>query len=313
MNRILGLAFHPEYFSLVAANETQIESLAVLELSRPFDLKSLRDGNWALHYYIETLTALYEKIGESGKQVNIVLDSSMALIKKIPIAMGLEEDMIKDQMQWEAEQLLISPLEQYNLVYERLPFAVPTGNPIYLQVLVRKKVIETVRKIVSEIGLQISEIDIDYFSIIRCLLYNYALAPKGLGVIIDLHREFIGLVFIRKQEYFLSNKLFLQDNSENTAELVKAVLKDLRRIVFGHGLGKGIEDINHFFILDHVSNKEFIEEFGRTVNVPVDAIQPFRKLSITSDLSQSTEYTLLPERFTTSLGLVLKKNPTLTK
>jgi hypothetical protein len=154
---------------------------------------------------------------------------------------------------------------------------------------------------------------VDYFSIIRCISVNYELDPKDISVIVDFHRDCIGLVFIRKQEYFLSYKLFLQRAVDESAELVKLVLKDLRRIIFGHGLGKGVEDIHRFFILDHVSRKDFIDAFSDAVGVPVEGIQPFRKMVLSAEVSESNELALLPERFVTSIGAVLKKFPSLVK
>ncbi len=285
--------------------------MAVLELSRPFDLKYLREGNWALQYYIETLATLIEKIGANNNSVGVVLNSSMVMLKKVPIAMGLEEDLIQDQISWEAEQMLVSPLEQYNLVFERLPFSAPTGNPIYLQVLVRKKVIECVQKMLSESGLHLVDMDVDCFSTIRTLSHAYDLDSKTISVVIDLHRDYIGLVFIRKKEYFLSYKIFLENNPEDTSELVKMILKDLRRIIFGHGLGKGIDDINRFFLLDHISRKDFLKTFSNSVRGAVDSIHPFQKLSVRPEVTQTAEYSIFPERLTTAVGMLLKKCPSL--
>lgn len=287
--------------------------MAVLELSRPFDLKYLREGNWALQYYIETLTALCEKIGTKSHSIGVVLNNSMVMLKKVPIAMGLEEDLIQEQMNWEAEQMLISPVEQYTLVFERLPFSAPTGNPIYLQVLVRKKVIECVQKMLSETGLQLVDMDVDCFSTIRTIACNYELDPKTISVVVELHRDYIGLVFIRKKEYFLLYKIFLENNPEDASELVKVILKDLRRIIFGHGLGKGIEDINRYFLLDHVSRKDFLRAFSNSVGVAVDSIHPFQKLAVTPEASQTAEYSIFPERLTTAVGVLLKKWPSLAK
>jgi hypothetical protein len=313
MSRFLGIGLHPEYFSIVSADENRLESIALLELSRPFDLNYLREGDWSVQYYIETLITLLEKIGEHGNKAGLVLNSSMVLLKKTPAAMGLEKELIEDQLRWEAEQMLVSSVDQYNLVFDRLPFSAPTGNPYYIQVLVRKKVLETARRLLSEAGLTVSDVDVDCFSIIRTLQKNYPLDPQNLVVVIDLHLEYVGLVFIRKGEYFLSTRLFIKDTPEESSDLVKFVLKDLRRIVFGHGLGKGLEDIQGFFVLDHVGRKDFVGLFSEASGVVADAIQPFQKLPVSDDLKKSAEYEVFPERFTTAVGAVLKRYPTLSQ
>jgi hypothetical protein len=313
VSRFLGIGLHPEYFSLVLTGGNQIESIATLELSRPFDLIYLKEGDWSLRYYVETLVALLEKIGEHDNKVGLVLNSSMVLLKKIPVAMGLEEALIEDQLRWEAEQMLVSSTDQYSLVFERLPFSAPTGNPFYIQVMVRKKIIETVQKLLSEAGLTISDVDVDCFSIIRTLQRNYNLDSQSLVVVIDLHREYVGLIFIRKREYFLSTKLVFKNPPEESSDLVKIVVKDLRRIVFGHGLGKGLEDIGGVFVLDHIGRKDFLGAFSDAIGLAANGVHPFQKIQVSESVKKSSEYDVIPERFTTAVGAVLKKHPSLSQ
>jgi len=296
---------------LVSAGDTQIESIATLELNRPFDLVFLRDGNWSLQYYIETLTELLNKIGQHGESVNVVLNYSMVMMKKVPLAMGLEKELVEEQLQWEAEQMLVSDPNLYSLVHDRLPFSTPNGNPMYLQVLVRKKVVETIKRLVSEAGLNVSDLDVDCFSMIRTLSSNNTLDPQDLVVVLDLHRDSIGLVFIRKQEYFLSTRIGIPEPYDEASELVRVVLKDLRRIVFGHGLGKGIEDIQRFFVLDHIAQRGFISALSAAAGIEVQGIHPFQKVTVSSEVSRSAEYEAFPERFTTAVGAILKRNPSL--
>lgn len=313
MNRFLGIGLHPEYFSLVLSGGDQIESIATLELSRPFDLLYLKEGDWSLRYYVDTLVELLDKIGNHEKKAGLVLNGSMVLLKKTPVAMGLEEELIEDQLRWEADQMLVSSTDQYSHAFERLPFSAPTGNPFYIQVLVRKKIIETVQKLLSEAGLTVSDVDVDSFSIIRTLQRNHDLDPQSLVVVIDLHREYVGLLFVRKREYFLSTRLVLKNPPEESDDLVKLVLKDLRRIVFGHGLGKGIEDIGSVFVLDHIGRKDFIRAFSNAVGLVADGIHPFQKLPVSENVKKMTEYDIMPERFTTAVGAVLKRYPSLSQ
>jgi len=309
----LGLALHPGYFSVVSIRNNAVDEAAFQELGQPFDLDNLREGNFPLHYYVEVLANLVERAGSGIQSAGLALDGSMALVKKVSVALGLEEELLRDQMAWEAEQLLVSPSDHFSVAFERLPFSTASGNPLYLQVLVRKKVIETVRALVTECGLRLADVDVDIFSTVRVIAANHAVDPRHVAVCIDVHRNLIGITFIRKNEYFLSHRILVPDTMEEVSDRIKLLLKELRRLIFGHGLGKGIEDIHRFFLVNHVSQEAWDKELSRAVPIAVEPLRPFQKLTVSSRMSNSMEFGQFPERFVASVGVVLKKFPALTQ
>jgi Tfp pilus assembly PilM family ATPase len=307
----LGLALRPDYFSVASVKNNAVDAAAFQELGQSFDLHSLREGNFPIHYFVEVLTNLVERAGSGIRPVGISLDGSMALVKKVSVALGLEEELLNDQMAWEAEQVLVSPLDQFSAAFQRLPFSTVSGNPLYVQVLVRKKVIETVQALVRESGLRLADVDVDVFSTIRAIVANHAVDPRHVAVCIDAHRDHMGMTFIRKNEYFLSHRIPVPKQMEDVSDRAKLLFKELRRLIFGHGLGKGIEDVHRFFLVNHVSHETWNQELSKALSIPVEPVRPFQKIAVSSRLSNSMEYSEFPERFVASVGVALKKFPAL--
>jgi len=314
----LGLSLHTDQFCLVEMGEDGVQSVAIRELIQPFDLETFRVGGELLNNQVEILKDLYRRIGTSTKEVGVALNSGMVLVKKIPVALGLEEEMLKNQMIWEAEQFLLTSLDNYVMDYQRLPFHTQAGDPVYLMVLVRRIIIKKIRSLVEQVGLTLRDVDVDIFSDIRAILANYDLGADEIAALVDIQREYISFVIINQKEYFLSHQVSLQEGgtasglggASQTADLL---LKEFRRIIFGHRLGRGIEDLNRIFLLGSEGIENIFKEISSAISVPLEIVNPFRRINISQSVSQSSEVVEFPHRFVASVGIALKKVPTLAK
>ena len=101
----------------------------------------------------------------------------MAVIKRLPIDNNLNDNELHEHVLWELQQHLISPVEEYNLDFQKLPKTSYQNYPSLLIVAVKKKIIKAVRYIskISRINLKL--IDINIFSFINALEINYKLKP----------------------------------------------------------------------------------------------------------------------------------------
>jgi Tfp pilus assembly PilM family ATPase len=237
----------------------------------------------------------------------------MVIQKKIPVALGLGEELIQSQMAWEAEQYLLSPLDNYVVTHQRLPFTTPSGNPLFLQVLIRKQIVQMLRGLAKNIGLILKDIDVDLFTIVRTVLANYDFNSKGTLVLVDVQLEHLVFVFIHQEEFFLSHSIGLQTDSRlkpaDPAEINKVLIKELRRLVFGHRLGKGIEDLEAILLTGQDVIHDMLNELKGMI--PTEIIDPFRRISVGSTLSESEAFSRSPEKFAASVGLALKRVPKL--
>lgn len=313
-NSFIGLSFHPDFICMVEMQDGVIQSMAGRELVQTLDIETFyREGQF-FENQTEILEDLYQKIGTLGKEVGVALDTGMVLIKKVPLALGLEEEMLIDTLRWEADQFLVSPLDEYILDYQRLPFQTPLGNPFYVLILIRRSVLEGIRSFIEGSGLVLRDVDVDVFCSIRTLLSSYEMGTEEVSVLIEVQRQYIGFVFIRHREYFLSHRVSLQDpgsasQSGEAFNVVNILLKELRRLIFGHGLGRKIEDLSRIFLMGGESVQSLIHELSSAVSVPLEIVNPFQRVKVSQTVSQSREYNSYPERFVASVGVTLKRVP----
>jgi Tfp pilus assembly PilM family ATPase len=231
----LGLSLRKNQFCLIEVNDGYIQTIGSKELVQPLNFHAFESADNILDIQADILKELYLSFGIKTKEIGVVLSGDMVLIKRISVALAMEEEMIKEQLKWEANQFCISPVEEFSMDYQRLPFQTPTGNAIYLLVLVRKKVIEVVSSLVEKVGLVLKDIDVDIFSNIRTLLNNYDINEDEVSVLVDIHRDDIVFIFIHQREYLLSHRIsFLESNLKpvmiNSETIVKLLLKELRQL-----------------------------------------------------------------------------------
>jgi len=286
-----------------------VQNLVSKHLLQSFDMETMISQNNFLDTQSVILTDLYEELG-AGKEVGVSLYSGCVLIKRIPIALGLDKDFIKQQLYWEAQQFVISPLDDYIVDYQRLPFQTFSGNPLYVVVMLRKKILSTIRKLIHKTGLILKDIDVDVFSNIRSLVENYQLSGR-MNVLIDLQREYICIIFIKDEEFYLSYNISLKNKDNSTivsvAEISDLLIKELRRLVFGHKIVNKIEDFDKMYLTGRDLIYDLQNKLSENTQVPIEILNPFSKIAISQSMSNNEIFKENPEKFTSSIGVALKK------
>ncbi len=307
----LALSLYTDQFCIAEIENGIVKAIAARELIQPFKIESFQEGTEWLSNQSNVLHDLCQKIETQTRKVGVVLNSGMVLLKKVSIALSLDEKMTKEHILWEAKQCLVSSLDEYVMDYQRLPFKTQEGNLIFLMILVRKSVLKGVRTLVESVGLNLKEIDIDVFSNIRTILSNYDLDENEISVLVDIQREYLSFAVIRQKEFFLSHRVLLSSrgffSQENILDLIHVLLKELRRLIFGHRIGRDIEDISRIFIMGSDLAQKVYQELSSSVSVSVEVVNPFRRIRVSQSVAQSKEYNNSPEKFVSPIGMMLKK------
>jgi Tfp pilus assembly PilM family ATPase len=303
----LFVAVHPDYMSAIEVREERVHSLGWARLQPDCDLEAFREGEAVVGRLRDAFAEIRASMGTGEAAASLALNGSMVLIKKIPVALGLGEEVIQSQMRWEAEQVLLSPVEEYVLSHQRLPFSTPSGNPQYLQVLLRKRVVQLLRSFAKTAGISIREIDVDCFADIRTVVANVDLDPKGTAVLADVRPGRLGFVLIHHQEFFLNTRIPVPREA-SPGETAKILLKELRRLVFGHR-GKGIDDLERVLLKGDGPLQVMVQELKG--QVPTEILNPFDRIVVSPEAKKSDFITRDAGRFIAPIGLALKRIPTL--
>jgi len=306
----LSLSIHPDYFSVVEMAGDRLYALGAKEFLQPFSFEMFRMNGESVNTYSKVIRELVKKSGCRSRDISVVLNMGMVHVKKIPMALGLDSDMISDHLKWEAEQFLIDPPEEFILDSQRLPFQTTSGNPVYLIVLVRRYIIEHIKQLVQKAGLRLVDIDVDLFSNLRMLVKNYALDAEETAVLINIQQEAISIAIIRNREYYLSHTIDLYEGGApgemSASQIAEKIIKDLKRLAFGHRLGQSVDELGRFFLIGGSPVREISQELSDRISSPVEVVNPFNKIRIPRSLNESKAFTEFPERFASSVGGALK-------
>lgn len=308
---LLSFSLQPDRFNLVRLEGSSIAALASRELVQPFNLEWFQETGAAQKGFEDILKDLYRKGGGGIPAAGITLSADMALIKRVPMPLGLDELHIDSQVRWEADQALVSGRDEYILDYQKLPFLSQEGNPQYLLVLIRKKVVRELRNLFKRVGLTIADLDIDVFSLVRLMQRIHTLPPDDLSVIIDIKRGHFVVIFILKNEYYLSQKISFPAKAAGAAagedETASLIIKELKRLVFGHRLGTDISAVSRLFLAGTEEINQLVNELAGRSTVPVEILNPLSRFSA-AGLHLADQP---PSIYAAAVGMALKQNSAL--
>ena len=252
---------------------------------------------------------MYKAEGFSEKEVAFSLDSRMVLIKKIPVDAVLEEIQLEDQINWEVEQFAISPIKEYIIDYETLPFS--EGNVVknMLVVVVRKKIVRFLRQLFKHTDLHLKVIDVDIFSAQRALQVNYECNNGAKIGLIDIENGNILFSILQGQGFFLTQDIHaphITGESENHDEsTTRLIAKELRRLILDHQLGAGVEDLSEIFLYGESVEDGVLEGLQNSYDVRIDRANPFKKVKMTPDVKEDISEARA-ERFVICVGAALR-------
>jgi Tfp pilus assembly PilM family ATPase len=259
--------------------------------------------------FAEDINRLYKSENFSQKDIAFCLDSRMVLIKKIPVDIGLEDDEIEKQIQWEVEQFAISPVKEYIIDYEALPSEEGDKFKDMLVVVVRKKIVRFLRQLFRHTDLHLKFVDVDIFSAQRALQENYEYNNGAKVGLIDIENGNILFSILRGRGFFLSQDIHTPRNNGNDQNYdestTRLIAKELRRLILDHQLGSGVEDLNEIFLYGDSVEDGVLEGLQNSYDVRIDRANPFKRIKLTSDVREDIEKARA-ERFVTCVGAALR-------
>lgn len=291
---------------------------ATRELVQPLGLEAFAHDGAALNGYSGMIQDLLDRVGGGVRELGVTLGRDLCLIRKVPLALGLNKEMANAHLRWEAEQGLVSPLDRYVLDYQRLPVTSHAGHPVYLLVLLRKQVLQQLQRLVKGLGLTLIDLDVDVFALIRTLSVTAADGGDVLSVLVDIEDHRMTVIVIREGDYFLMHRVALiesglKQKSQRPAELASVLVKELRRLVFGHRLGGDLDALGRIVMTGEAASAEWVDAVSAQVNVPVDLLDPFSRLKVSPAVSQNPEMSRAARHYGAAVGIALKQGAILTQ
>lgn len=255
-----------------------------------------------------------KKLKVGKRKINVGLVGSAVMVKKVSIP-KVDDNMLSDQIRWEAEQYIPFDLGSVNLDYVNLHSSTG-GDAETIDVLIVAAQKNHLRKIVSAVeasGLKVGNVDVSGFAVANIFNYNYSDVQDQAIAVLDIGAFFTHFVVVQNGSVIFCRDLpvggsfFTQEIQSATevsyfeAERFKlgpeGSMPDVAAQAIENALDAVCDQIQgsfEFFLnttqgitLSHIfitggaaKTKGLAQALSRTLELPVDFLDPRRVLDI---------------------------------
>ena len=241
---------------------------------------------------------------KSGRLV-VNVPGSVAMIRKVKVEAS-EMGHLRDWVEWEAQQYLSGPLEEYFLDYQRLRSHDESGLWEVMLVIARREAIRERTRLFEKVHLRPAIMDVDPLALQNAFEVNYPGAIDHPVALVNLEGDLVTLVATRQGVPESATSLSLDPDTAKLSQQIQAGLADLLKQiapaneenaqfvkVLLSGGGPHLQDVANFL----ASQDE----------LDVELADPFRELAILPTLREKLDQTYHVPEFMLATGLALRK------
>ncbi len=308
---LLGLHFFGNKFRIIEAEQAghfRITKASETLFETPFDFYAIGNEDLVPQFAGAINNAVENKI--IAQKSLVALERRMVIMKHLIVDKNISGTDLKQHIEWELEQLLISSRDEYNVGFER---TANLGNEFasVTVVAVRKSIIQYLKNIFKATPLDLTRVDIDLFSAIKTLMYNYPEARSGLCAFVDLQDKGIDVVLTYDKQYLVSGEIsdFSKDLSYSNAgheEIAILVNDELLKLL--NSLDSQSDELapNSIFIAGKKAEAGIVPYLQNLQHESfISFVDPFHSVEKQLDTESTDVIKKNPDRFLSGLGLLL--------
>jgi len=287
-------------------------NVAHATLDLPFDFYAIGNDDF-IPRFASAINSLLDKAAIRARTTYFALERRMLLIKQFQMDLGLNDEDLHRQVEWELSQVLVSARDEYNVGCERLG---PTSNMLESVVVaaVRKSIVLYLKEIFGQTPLKLAGIDVDLFAAIRALSNAEEDMPLGLAALVDPNERGIDFCLINQGKYLNSSEIsnlrtdgdrmnFLTGSGE---EIAKVVNDELIRLLENMGNSRIPKTITKVYLTGNRAESEVIPPLQKLQgDAEIVFADPFRNVEKRLSAESESLIKLHPEMFLASVGMVL--------
>ncbi len=133
------------------------------------------------------------------KKVSVGVSGSAVMVKKITIP-RMDEELLPEQVRWEAEQYIPYNIEEVNIDYTVLNSKSSSDTMDLLLVAAQQNRINQYSETIASLKLKLELVDVSSFALANCFLFNYPEAKDKTVGLVDIGAFFTHLVILHKGE-----------------------------------------------------------------------------------------------------------------
>jgi Tfp pilus assembly PilM family ATPase len=313
---LLGLDIVGNSLRLVEAEnlegKTSITAVANATLDLPFDYYAIGNEDF-IPRFASAINSLIDKAGVNATIAHFALERRMLLIKRFTMDKGLSDADLRQQIEWELEQILVSSRDEYNIGCDRQILPAENFENVIV-VAVRKAIILYIKEIFSKTQLKLAAVDVDLFAAIRALCASMQPNPPSLAALVDFNERGIDFGLIKDGKYAYSSEIpTLRSNGDRinyldrSGEATGKVINDeLIRLVENIGDSSTEKSLEKIFLTGDKADLEIIPHLqSLQKKAQISFADPFQNIEKRLDEEAGTLANQHPEMFLASVGMIL--------
>ncbi len=310
----LGISLSREMIRFIEAEEVNgnlnLISVVQVPLEQSFDFSVLGKES-LVPWFSEKIDQSLENFSAGVNHARLCIDRRLLLKKTFAADKNLSKDAVRKHIEWELDQALISPRDEYNVGFEHVILP-GLKNDIVVFAAIRKALVAYIEDIFKKSRLSLDEIDLDLFASIRALGQAYADKLSGVSALIEFSEKDIGYTILVDGKYAISteNAVSGADDKATNSDLSASELAANANAELTHLLEYleeelGISNIDRIFIAGEAERSLASELEKLQLSASVSFAEPFnnvhRQLNIESQMLIDEQ----AERFMSCFGMIL--------
>jgi len=309
----LGISFLHDKVRFIEAEELSgflnIMSIVEGQLPVPLDFNVLGNSD-QIPQFADVIDKTLDNLHSDVQTARVAVDRKLAIKKTFAVDKDLQDQEIRSQIEWELEQLLIAPRDEYNVGYEHVQLPHQFEKDIVVFVIVRKALVEYIQNIFRKTRLRLEILDIDLFSSIRSLLNSTHDAANGAKALIDVNNNHLGFSLLVDGNYAVSSELPSKVGDEPIEDMDMAERAGRMQNEIETMLQKidqtGTINVDHIYLTGEACSDELTEELVKIQNrAAVSYVNPFQNIHRQLNIEAEMLIEKHPERFASAVGMVL--------
>jgi len=310
----LGISLSRDMIRFIEAEvmngNLNIISVVQVPLEQQFDFSMLGEENLVPHFS-EKIDQSLDNFSAAINSARLCIDRRLVLKKTFAADKNLTQDAIRKHIEWELDQALISPRDEYNVGFEHVILP-GLKNDIVVFAAIRKALVGYIEDIFKKSRLSLEEIDLDLFASIRALGQAYRDNLAGVSALIECSDKDIGYTILVDGLYAISTESAVSTEDDkatiadlSVGELAANVNAELTHLLEYLEEELGISNIDRVFIAGEAERSLASELEKLQLSAAVSFVEPFnnvhRQLNIESQMLIDEQ----AERFISCFGMIL--------
>ena len=301
---VLALEFSPAFMKLVEFSpmENRIATVAI----KPMDASRWNDDAY-LEDQIKTVVSRHAH----GKNLDLVtaVSAGHAMLRTVEVPEG--EENIQDALEWDMEQFLARPLDEYLMDYQALGSNESENSRLYLVAAYRKTEVERVRRLAESTGFPLSVLDVDVFAALNAFEANYPELQSGKTFLIKADSDSISCVTARNGAFIGCDTAPVDagmadlTGQARTDRLLDLIASVRNRLDAARRMGG---EVDHVILCgDLARDIEFSEMLTSSLPIAPITLDAFKQMSFIGSDSIPVEIVPSAPQIASALGLALRR------